>query len=159
LLSLIYLYFNINEYLVPAFKMKLTEGEHLKELFYGRYAPMFWSVQILGMCLPIVLLLFKSGRRPVPIFIISIMVVVGAWFKRFLIVAPTLLHPFIPIQRVPVSWTTYYPTWEEWAITSATLAGALLIITLFVKFFPIIPIWEMAEEQNISHELISHPGK
>src|SRR4029079_16736532 len=71
LLSLIYLYFNINEYLVPAYKMKLTEGEHLKELFSGRYAPMFWSVQILGMCVPIVVLLFKRGRKPVPLFIIS----------------------------------------------------------------------------------------
>jgi len=157
LLSLVYLYFNINEYLVPAFKMKELEGAHLRELFSGHYAPMFWSVQIFGMCVPIVVLLFKKGRRPLPLFIISIMVVVGAWFKRFLIVTPTLLHPFIPIQNVPLSWTRYFPTWEEWAITSASLAGALLVITLFVRLFPIIPIWEVAEEQNISHELIIKP--
>ena len=149
LLSLIYLYFNINEYLVPAFKMKVLEGEHLNELFYGRFAPMFWSVQIFGMCIPIVVLLFKKGRKPGPLFIISILVVVGAWFKRFLIVTPTLLHPFVPIQHVPESWLHYIPTWEEWSITSATLAGALLVITLFVRLFPIIPIWEIAEEKGI----------
>jgi Ni/Fe-hydrogenase subunit HybB-like protein len=149
LLSLIYLYFNINEYLVPAFKMKVLEGEHLNELFYGHYAPMFWSVQILGMIIPIFVLLFSKGRQPVPLFIISIMVVVGAWFKRFLIVTPTLLHPFVPIQGVPQSWLSYNPTFDEWAITSATLAGALLVITLFVRLFPIISIWEIAEEKGI----------
>jgi molybdopterin-containing oxidoreductase family membrane subunit len=120
LLSLIYLYFNINEYLVPGYKMKVTEGEQLRELFKGKYAPLFWSVQIFGMIIPIIVLLFKKGRRPVPILITSIFVVVGAWFKRYLIVTPTLLHPFIPIQNVPESWHNYVPTWEEWAITSAS---------------------------------------
>jgi molybdopterin-containing oxidoreductase family membrane subunit len=148
LLSLVYLYFNINEYLVPAYKMKTVEGEQLKELFTGAYAPLFWSVQIFGMILPIIFLLFKKGRRPVPIFIISLFVVVGAWFKRFLIVTPTLLHPFIPIQRVPESWHHYIPTWQEWAITSASLAGALLVITFFVSMFPVVPIWETAEEKS-----------
>jgi molybdopterin-containing oxidoreductase family membrane subunit len=147
LLSLIYLYFNINEYLVPGYKMKTVDGEHLHELFRGRYAPLFWSVQIFGMILPIIVLLFRKGRRPVPMLIMSILVVIGAWFKRFLIVVPTQLHPFIPIEGVPASWHSYVPTWEEWAITSASLAGALLVITVFVRLFPIIPIWEMEEEK------------
>jgi len=43
--------------------------------------------------------------------------VVGAWFKRFLIVTPTLLHPFLPIEGVPESWHHYIPSWEEWAIS------------------------------------------
>jgi Ni/Fe-hydrogenase subunit HybB-like protein len=77
---------------------------------------------------------------------------VGAWFKRFLIVTPTLLHPFIPMQHVPESWKHYVPTWQEWSITGASLAGALLVITIFVRLFPIIPIWEIAEEKNISNE-------
>jgi Ni/Fe-hydrogenase subunit HybB-like protein len=152
LLSLIYLYFNINEYLVPGYKMKVVEGEHLKTLFSGEYAPMFWSVQVLGMIIPICILLFKKGRMPKVIFVVSLFVVVGAWFKRFLIVTPTLLHPFIPMQHVPESWKHYVPTWQEWSITGASLAGALLVITIFVRLFPIIPIWEIAEEKNISNE-------
>jgi molybdopterin-containing oxidoreductase family membrane subunit len=153
LLSLIYLYFNINEYLVPGYKMETVEGEHLNELFSGHYAPLFWSVQIFGIILPIIILLFKKGRRPLPVLIVSIFVVVGAWFKRFLIVVPTLLHPFIPIQGVPESWHHYKPTWEEWAITSASLAGALLVITILVRLFPVISIWEMAEEKQKIHQL------
>jgi Ni/Fe-hydrogenase subunit HybB-like protein len=148
LLSLLYLYFNINEYLVPAYKMKLSEEVHLNELFTGKFSVMFWMVQIFGMIIPIVVLLFKKGRKPLPLFIISVMVIIASWFKRFLIVTPTLLHPFIPIQNVPESWMFYNPTWEEWMITSATLAGALLLITFFVRILPIIPIWETAEVEN-----------
>ena len=148
LLSLVYLYFNINEYFVPAYKMKAIEGVHIRSLFSGEYAPLFWTVQVVGMIIPIVVLLFKQGRKPLPMFIVSIMVILGAWFKRYLIVIPTLSHPYIPMDRVPESWKHYSPTWEEWAITGATLAGALLIVTLLVRFLPIIPIAETLEEKQ-----------
>lgn len=147
MLSLLYFYFTINEYFTPAFKMKQHDIHHFHELFSGTYAPIFWSTIILGMILPTLLMLFKTGRKPLPIFIISIVIVIGAWFKRYLIVIPTLLSTYIPIQRVSPSWKVYIPTWEEWAITSATLAGALLLITFFVRFFPIIPIWELPKDK------------
>ena len=140
LLSLVYLYFNINEYLGPAFKMVGVEGEHIIELFTGKYAPMYWFVQIGGLILPIVLLIFKPFRKPLPVFIISIFVVLGAWFKRFLIVIPSLQHPYLPIQGVDESYLHYNPTWEEWAITMSSFAWFLLIITVLIKLFPVIPV-------------------
>ncbi len=148
LLSLVYLYFNINEYFVPAYKMKGSDSAHLHELFTGIYAPLFWSVQIGGMIIPIILLLFKKGRSPLPMFIISIMVIVGAWFKRFLIVIPTLNHPYFPMDQAPAAWRHYTPTLAEWWITASTLAGALLIVTLLVRYFPIIPVVETIEEKE-----------
>ncbi len=149
LLSLVYLYFNINEYLLPAYKMKATEALHIRELFTGKFSLIFWGVQILGMVVPIIVLMFDKGRKPLPMFIISILVVVGAWFKRYLIVVPTLLHPFLPIQNVPEEWKHYFPTWEEWSIAMATLAGAMLIIMLLVRVLPVIPIYETAKEKGI----------
>ena len=148
LLAFLYLYFNVNEYLVPAFKMKKSESAHLNELFTGEYALMFWFAILVGMIIPILIMLFKKGRKPLPMFIAGIMVVVGAWFKRYLIVTPTLLHPFLPMQNVPDSYKHYFPSWEEWAIAMGSLAGALLIITIFVRIFPIIPIQETITEQN-----------
>jgi Ni/Fe-hydrogenase subunit HybB-like protein len=150
LVSIVYLYFNINEYLVPAYKMKTAEAIHLHDLFVGEYAVMFWSVQLLGLVLPIILLLFSFFRKPFSMLIISIVVLVAAWFKRFLIVVPTQDHPFLPKQYVPQAWMVYQPTVIETAITVGTLLLVLIIITILVKFFPVIPIWEMAEEQ---HEL------
>jgi molybdopterin-containing oxidoreductase family membrane subunit len=96
----------------------------------------------------------KRGRKPLPMFIAAIMVVVGAWFKRYLIVTPTLLHPFLPMHDVPESYRHYFPSWQEWGIAMGSLAGALLIITFFVRFFPIIPIHETVTEQNEKTETI-----
>ncbi len=154
LLSLVYLYFNINEYLGPAFKMVGVEGEHITELFIGKYALMYWLVQIFGMILPILIMIPRQGRKPFPMLIVSLFVILGAWFKRFLIVIPSLQHPYLPIQDVSESYRHYLPTWEEWAICAASVAGVLLIITLFMKLFPIIPIWEIAEEKGMKKELI-----
>ena len=152
LLALLYLYFNVNEYLVPAFKMKKSEEVHLSQLFSGEYALMFWFAILVGMIIPIIILLFKNGRKPVPMFIAGVMIVVGAWFKRYLIVTPTLLHPFLPMQDVPVSYKHYFPSWEEWAIAMGSLAATLLIITLFARIYPIIPIEETIMEKNEEHE-------
>lgn len=148
LLALLYLYFNINEYLVPAFKMKKPEEAHLTQLFAGEYAPIFWFAILVGMIIPIVIMLFKKGRKPLPMFIAGSMVVIGAWFKRYLIVTPTLLHPFLPMHDVPASYHHYFPSWEEWAIAMGSLAGALLVITFFARIYPIIPIQETITENE-----------
>ena len=147
MLALLYLYFNVNEYLVPAFKMKKSEEAHLTELFTGEYAVMFWFAILVGMIIPVIMLLFKSGRKPKPMFIIGVMIVVGAWFKRYLIVTPTLLHPFLPMQDVPASYHHYFPSWQEWAIAMGSMAGVLLIITFFARIYPIIPIHETITEK------------
>ncbi len=155
MLALLYLYFNVNEFLVPAFKMKKSEEEHLLGLFTGEFAPIFWFAIFTAMFIPIFILLFKKGRKPFPAFIAGVLVVVGSWFKRFLIVTPTLLHPFLPMHDVPASYHHYIPTWEEWAIAGGSLAGALLVITFFARIFPIIPIHETLLETE-SHENEKH---
>ena len=151
LLALIYLYFNVNEFLVPAFKMKKSEEEHLMGLFTGEFAIVFWFAISTAMIIPILILLFKKGRKPKAAFVAGILVVVGSWFKRYLIVTPTLLHPFLPMSDVPQNYKHYFPTWEEWAIAGGSLAGALLIVTLFARIFPIIPIHETIIETD-THE-------
>lgn len=148
LLALLYLYFNVNEYLIPAFKMRKSESHHLTELFVGEFAVLFWGAILTGMIIPILILITKKGRKPLPVFVAGVMVVIGAWFKRYLIVTPTLLSPFLPMQDVPERFRHYFPSWEEWAIAMGSLAGALLIITLFVRIFPIIPIQETLNEKN-----------
>ena len=146
LLALVYLYFNINEFLVPAFKMKKSEAEHLMGLFTGEFSPVFWFAISASMIVPIIILVFKKGRKPKFAFVAGILVVVGSWFKRYLIVTPTLLHPFLPMHDVPVKYTHYFPSWEEWAIAAGSLAGALLVITFFARIFPIVPIHETITE-------------
>ena len=146
LVSLVYLYFNLNEYMVPAYKMKKFDAIHLQSLFAGTHALMFWSVQIFGLILPIILLVFNRMRKPLPMLIIASFVLVGAWFKRYIIVVPTMEHPFLPIQNVPLNFKVYSPTLIETLVTIAPFILVLLIITILSKVIPIVSIHETIEE-------------
>ena len=146
LVSLIYIYFNLNEYMVPGYKLRRNSAIHLHELFIGAHALLFWSTQILGLILPTLLLLFKKMRKPTPMMIIAIFVLVAAWFKRYIIVVPVQEHPYLPIQNVPLNFKVYTPTLIEILITVAPFLLVLIIITVLSKVIPIIPIQETMEE-------------
>ncbi len=155
LTMLVYIYFNINEFLVPGYKMETAEHVHLHELFSGHFAWMFWLTMILGLFLPTVLLLFKEMRKPLPSMIISIFVLIGNWFKRYIIIIPTQMHPFLPIQNVPENFHTYSPTGIEIMIVLGPMVMAIIIGTFIAKVFPIAPIWEIAEQKGVSREVIN----
>ena len=145
LLALVYLYFNISEFLVPGFKMDEKKGALLEMLLYGEYAVLFWGALVASIALPAVVPLFKKGRKPGALAALSVVVVVGHFWKRFTIVVPPLENPFSPIQLVPPAWQSYSPTWEEWAIAIAIFAAALLVITVLARLFPVLSIHDVLE--------------
>jgi molybdopterin-containing oxidoreductase family membrane subunit len=151
-LTLIYAYMNLNEYWIPAYKMATAEGHLLRDLFSGSYSKVFWTLQFGTVLLPIIIMSFPKGRRPTLLAIVCVIIVIGAWAKRYIIIVPTMLHPHTPIQHVPADWATYFPNWVEWSVTLGALAGMLLIITLFSKFFPMMAVWEVEEGIRINHE-------
>ena len=153
--SLIYLYFNINEYLTTGYKLEGAERLLLDRLFSGDYASLFWIAQGLCVFVPAALLIFVLGfkrfhRHTIPAVVLSsAMVIIGAWAKRYIIVVPTLRSPFLPSgQRLPWQWTHYHPSWVEWSITAAAVAGFAMIYTLMAKLFPIVSIWETREQEG-----------
>ncbi|HEY4799834.1 MAG TPA: NrfD/PsrC family molybdoenzyme membrane anchor subunit [Bacteroidia bacterium] len=158
-LALCYMYFNVNEYLVPAYKMSGLHANHLLDLFTGETASMYWLIVLFGLVIPAILPMFPAMRKPLPLMIIALFTVIAAWFKRYLIVIPGLAHPFLPIQDVPESWRHYVPSLIEMTIIGATLAALLLIVTLFSRLFPIISIWEVAEGEGVNIQRIHQPVK
>jgi len=145
-LTLIYAYFNLNEYWTPTYKMTTGEGHLLHDLFMGDYAPLYWTTQIGGILVPILILAFPKGRSSLPWLITAALLnVVFAWVKRFLIVVPVMLHTYLPIQDAPPQWSSYFPSFVEWSITIGSFAGFLLIYTMFSRLFPIVSIWETVE--------------
>ncbi|MFY9308273.1 MAG: NrfD/PsrC family molybdoenzyme membrane anchor subunit [Bacteroidia bacterium] len=142
-LAMVYLYFNLNEYLVPAFKMEKGESNLLHDLFHGSYASLYWSVQIFGLFVPTFMLAFSAIRKSIPWTVFaSILIVMGALIKRYLIVIPTMQHPFIPIQNAQEGWADYFPSAIEWLVTIGCFAGFILVYILFSRIFPIVTIWE-----------------
>jgi molybdopterin-containing oxidoreductase family membrane subunit len=75
------------------------------------------------------------------LFVISILVNVGMWLERFVIIVSSLAHSFDP-----AGWVgTYRPTWVEAAITTGSFAWFFLLFLLFIKNFPAISMTEMKE--------------
>jgi molybdopterin-containing oxidoreductase family membrane subunit len=149
--TLVYFYFNVNEYLTVGYKLEGFERDLMESLFFGRFAPIFWSVQIIGVVAPILVLMLFLLVKPLHRYSVSavgtasLLIVIGAWAKRFLIVVPTLQTPFLPAQHIPAEWTHYSPTWVEWAIVGGALAAFLLAYSLIAKLFPIVSLWETRE--------------
>jgi len=158
-LSGVYFYFNINEYLVPAFKMDSMHSQYLLDEFTGRNALLFWLVFVFGIFVPGIFPLFKSMRKPLPLTVIAILTVIAAWFKRYIIVIPGLSHPYLPIQNVPHAWLHYVPSFIECTVVAGIFAAFLLFVTLFSKFFPIISVWEVAEGDGVPLEKINMLSK
>lgn len=147
----VYLYFTAAEYLTVGYKLAESEKLLLTLLFVGEQAPLFWGFVVGGMLIPGALLAIPKTRNIPCIIVASILINIGMWIKRFVIVVPTLQIPLLPFD-----FGTYRATWVEWSITAGAFAGFSLLYVLFAKVFPIISIWEMAEEhEKESHEVVA----
>jgi Ni/Fe-hydrogenase subunit HybB-like protein len=140
-LNLAYMYFTFSEYLTIGYAVKADYRTTLFAILSGSHAPWFWFAIILGMLAPAALVALPWTRTVNGISLASLLVVVGMWLKRWIIVVPPLEYGV-----TSGGLGSYTPTWIEWAITAAGLAGLALSFLIFQRFFPIISIWEVEHE-------------
>jgi Ni/Fe-hydrogenase subunit HybB-like protein len=139
-LGLLYVYFTLSEYATVGFKMRVGDDALLTALLVGRYAPMFWLFAIGGTIVPIVLLSLRRTRTVRWIVVAAVLVNIGMWLKRFVIVVPSMALPLMPYE-----WGSYHPTWVEYSITAAGFAGFALVFVVLARIFPVISVWEIKE--------------
>jgi molybdopterin-containing oxidoreductase family membrane subunit len=85
------------------------------------------------------LLWFKRIRTSVPmLFLISLVVNVGMWLERFVIIVTSLHRDYLPS-----SWGRYQPTFWDWSTYVGTIGLFLTLLFLFLRFLPMISIFEM----------------
>jgi Ni/Fe-hydrogenase subunit HybB-like protein len=105
---------------------------------FGPYAPIYWIMMTCN-CLVPQLLWVKSLRTSVPLlFVIALLVNTGMWAERFVIVVTSLHRDFLPS-----SWGMFYPTIWDWMTFIGTMGLFLCLLFLFVRFLPMISIYEM----------------
>jgi molybdopterin-containing oxidoreductase family membrane subunit len=139
--GLAYAYFVINEHVGAAYTGEEAERPLLAKMISGSFAIEFWAMIFVGLAIPILMLVTPLGRSIAGITTAAVLVNIGMWLKRFIIVVPTLASPFMPMRDG--AKLTYVPTWVEWSITAGGFAAFLLLFILFSKVFPIISIWEV----------------
>jgi Ni/Fe-hydrogenase subunit HybB-like protein len=104
----------------------------------GPYGPFYWALIFCNIVAPQILW-FKKIRTNVPVlFVMALVVNVGMWLERFIIVVTSLHRDFLPS-----SWGMYYPTKWDWATYIGTFGLFLSLLFLFIRFLPMISIFEM----------------
>jgi len=148
-----YGYFTFSEYFTDWYTSKAWEAELIHKLFsWDHYG--YWTLfaNLGGILLPLLIIGIPKLRTIGSITLVSLIMVVAMWIKRYLIVIPTLENTLIPMQDLREEYVHYSATWVEWVLVAAGFALFGLLFTLAIKFVTIIPVWQTAlmntEEQN-----------
>ena len=124
-------------YLTEFFMAMRSHSEFEKYIFLNRatgdYAWAFWTMIICNIVLP-QLLWFKKLRRSIAFSVcVALVVCVGMWFERFVIIVTSLHRGYLPS-----SWTMFSPTWVDIGIFVGTLGFFFLLFLLYARSFPMI---------------------
>jgi Ni/Fe-hydrogenase subunit HybB-like protein len=104
----------------------------------GPYAWATWTMMFCNVVFP-QLLWFRSMRRNVVVvFILSIIINIGMWFERFVIIATSLHRDYLPS-----SWGYASPTWVDIMTFLGTLGMFMTFFLLFLRFLPMVAIAEV----------------
>jgi molybdopterin-containing oxidoreductase family membrane subunit len=106
----------------------------------GPYAPIFFLVLACNVLVPQALWSRRMRTRPLPLFGIALVALVGMWVERFMIVVTPLSR-----DRLPSSWGHYVPTVWDYAALAGTIGLFFFLFLLFLRVLPMISIYEMRE--------------
>ena len=106
----------------------------------GAYAPLYWLLVFCNIVVPQFLWFKKIRTNGIFLFVISILVNIGMWLERFIIIIQSLSKEFLPSSR-----HLYAPTFWDIATFVGTLGLFLTLLFLFVRVLPAISIFELRE--------------
>ncbi len=120
----------------------------------GPYMGVYWLMIACNVITPNIFW-FKKCRTSIPImWVASIMVNIGMWCERFIIIVTSLTQDFLPS-----SWDVYSPTWVDWSIYIGTLGLFGTLFLLFLKFVPAVAVSEVKELQLELKHAAHHHGE
>ncbi|MBI5350485.1 MAG: polysulfide reductase NrfD [Chloroflexi bacterium] len=137
-----WLYMMVAEYLTIFYGCLSEEMAVFWQKFTGDFAWMFWTMVILVFVLPLFIYVFLGKDRIGWMVTASVLVNIGMWLERYVVIVPTETRPRLLYELVI---GTYSPTWIEGAITVALFSGMILLYAAFTRYFPIVPVWETAD--------------
>ena len=107
-------------------------------LFTGPYAPLYYAMLAFNVLLPQVFW-FPAARRSVLLLcLVAILINVGMWLERILIIWMTLSHSYLPSMN-----RLFYPTAADWLFLFAPMAFFALLFIVFVRLLPAVSIHEV----------------
>jgi molybdopterin-containing oxidoreductase family membrane subunit len=136
------------EFFIAWYSGNPYEGFTFYNRAFGPYAWAYWTMVTCNVVVPQVFW-FKRARTSIPVlFVASLLVNVGMWFERFVIVVTSTHRDFLPS-----SWAYYRPTlWD-----GLTLLGSFgLFFTMFCQFVRFLPMVAMSEVKGVTPQARAH---
>ncbi|RPA70188.1 hydrogenase [Cyclobacteriaceae bacterium YHN15] len=131
----------ITEFFIAWYSGVAAEQYAFMNRMFGPYWWAYWSMMTCNVISP-QLFWFKKIRTSIVLtFILSLVVNIGMWFERFVIIVTSLHRDFLPS-----SWAMFYPTIYDVGVYLFTFGLFFTCFLLFAKFFPVI---NMAEVKSI----------
>jgi molybdopterin-containing oxidoreductase family membrane subunit len=106
--------------------------------FKGPYAVMYWSLVACNVVIPQILWTKWARNSITMLFLVSLVVSVGMWLERYIIIVVSLHRDFLPS-----SWGMYTATFWDWSMYIGTIGMFFALLFLFIRFLPMISIFEM----------------
>lgn len=127
------------------FFMSLYSGQKfdvflVQQRLHGPYSHFYYALILCNILTPQLLWIRRVRTNVAVLFLMSIVVNIGMWLERFVIVVISLTRDFMPS-----AWGRYSPTVWDWATLLGTLGLFTTLIYLFVRVLPAISIAEMRE--------------
>ena len=108
---------------------------------FGTYAPLFWAMLAFNVVVPMTFFFKKLRTNLSYLFVAAILINVGMWLERFVIIVVSLSHDYLPS-----SWGLYAPRLVEVLVTAFSFGFFGTLFLLFAKVFPVVPMAELKEQ-------------
>jgi Ni/Fe-hydrogenase subunit HybB-like protein len=105
---------------------------------HGPYASYYWALILCNIITPQFLWIKRFRSNLLILWLISIVVSIGMWLERFVIIVTSLHRDFLPS-----SWGMYQPSTWDWTMFIGTIGFFFTLLFLFIRFLPMISIFEM----------------
>jgi len=146
LTGLIVGYAYIVEFFIAWYSQVPYEQAAFQYRAFGHYKVLFWLMVLFNTVAPLFYLFKKCRTSKFWLLAIAIMVNIGMWLERFVIIVGSLSHEFMPF-----TWGTYRIRLPEVLITLGSFGWFFLLFLIFVKILPVVSITEIKEE--VRHEV------
>jgi len=146
LTGLIVGYSYIIEYFIAWYSGNIFEKQTFLFRAIGHYGPQFWLMVFCNSVAPLFFFFKKVRTSLASLFTIAILINIGMWTERFVIIIGSMAQDFIPYQ-----WGFYYLRWVEFSLTAASFCLFMFLFLLFAKFLPSISIAEVKEDLTPIH--------
>jgi molybdopterin-containing oxidoreductase family membrane subunit len=124
-----------------------NDGFEISVMLHRMKGPMAYAfilMLLFNLLVPQLFWIKKIRRNIIVIFILSILINVGMWYERFVIVVSSLQHNYLSS-----NWTAYKPTIADVALFVGSIGFFLAVFLLFVRFFPVISVYEIRGEERM----------